>query len=116
MFLVVRARKATVAINEKGTDNGAKQYSSVLLGIEFSDLYSLFQLIFITSLCSRNSEETEARAATAFSLATQEPGFKRRTESKVYPLCIRWPKSKEVVSIKLAKNYFISSKSKRDFV
>lgn len=63
IFLVVRARKATVARNEKGTDNGAKLRSSVPLGIEFSDLYSLFQLTLITTLCGRNYEETAAQSS-----------------------------------------------------
>lgn len=95
-IFVVRARKATVARNEKGTDNGAKLCSSVPPGIEFSDLYSLFQLILITTLSSRNCEETEAHSSHICSLATEEPRFKLRTNSKVYLLCIQcWPNTRK---------------------
>lgn len=57
----MRDRKATVARNENGTDNGAKLCSTVPLGIEFGGLYHLFQLILTTTLCGRECEEREAQ-------------------------------------------------------
>lgn len=67
--MVARARKTTVAINEKGTDYGAKLSSSVPLGIEFSDLYCLLELI--QSPCEVGSvKEQRLKAVTTSQLIT----------------------------------------------
>lgn len=58
-----KSQKGYSCQNEKGTDSGAKLCSSVPLGIELSDLYSLFPLILITTLWGRSYQETEAQSS-----------------------------------------------------